>query len=214
MNHIYTKKSSISKLPGYMVVQMVRFFWKDKSAVAGTDATKAKILRNISFPRVLDVTQFCTPKLQEQLKYGKDLIKKQEEQKKSDQQEMFEKYKDQQMEEQKKKGMEVEVSSKDMFKKFKEEEKEKDVNEHDEILYRKHGMGLESGEFELVGVLTHKGRTADSGHYVAWIHQKGDKWLKFDDDAVSSVDLQEVLNLRGGGDWHMAYYCIYRKLEV
>lgn len=34
---------------------MVRFFWKDKSAVAGTEATKAKILRNVCFPKVLDV---------------------------------------------------------------------------------------------------------------------------------------------------------------
>jgi len=66
--------------------------------------------------------------------------------------------------------MEVEVTSREMFKKFKEEEKEKDIKEHDDLLYKPHGFGLESGNYELVGVLTHKGRTADSGHYVAWIH--------------------------------------------
>ena len=27
----------------------------------------------------------------------------------------------------------------------------------------------ETGNYELVGVITHKGRTADSGHYVAWV---------------------------------------------
>jgi len=47
---------------------------------------------------------------------------------------------------------------------------EKDIKEHDELLYRQHGLGLESGDYELVSVLTHKGRTADSGHYVAWVH--------------------------------------------
>jgi ubiquitin carboxyl-terminal hydrolase 14 len=41
-----------------------------------------------------------------------------------------------------------------------------------------------------------------------------DEWLKYDDDLVTEVKIDEILGLRGGGDWHMAYYCIYRKLEV
>lgn len=93
-NHLYQKTSTISKLPSYLVVQMVRFFWKDKSAVAGTDATKAKILRNVAFPRVLDVFTLCSEKLQKQLDFGRELEKKQEEQKKVDEQEKFEKYKE------------------------------------------------------------------------------------------------------------------------
>lgn len=88
------------------------------------------------------------------------------------------------------------------------------MEEHSRQLYKDHGLGLETGNFELVAVLTHKGRTADSGHYVAWVHQKGDQWAKFDDDIVTHVKTEEVMALRGGGDWHMAYYCIYRKLEV
>lgn len=28
------------------------------------------------------------------------------------------------------------------------------------------------GKYELVAVLTHKGRTADSGHYIAWVKQE------------------------------------------
>lgn len=28
-----------------------------------------------------------------------------------------------------------------------------------------------TGVYELVAVLTHKGRSADSGHYVAWVKQ-------------------------------------------
>lgn len=69
---------------------MVRFFWKDKSAIAGTEATKAKILRNVSFPRVLDLNNLCTKALQTQLNYGRELEKKKEEEQKIDQQDKFE----------------------------------------------------------------------------------------------------------------------------
>lgn len=41
-----------------------------------------------------------------------------------------------------------------------------------------------------------------------------EEWFKYDDDLVTKVKLEDVLNLRGGGDWHMAYYCVYRKLEI
>lgn len=30
----------------------------------------------------------------------------------------------------------------------------------------------QTGFYELVSVLTHKGRSADSGHYVAWVKQQ------------------------------------------
>ncbi|CAI9267543.1 unnamed protein product [Lactuca saligna] len=42
-----------------------------------------------------------------------------------------------------------------------------------------------TGVYDLVAVLTHKGRSADSGHYVAWLKQEN-------------------------GDWHMAYICMYK----
>ncbi len=32
---------------------------------------------------------------------------------------------------------------------------------------------LPAGKYELIGVLTHKGRSADSGHYVSWVKQVG-----------------------------------------
>jgi len=108
----------------------------------------------------------------------------------------------------------VNEDNKELFKKFKEEQKEEDIKEHDANLYRKIGTGLETGNYELIAVLTHQGRTSDSGHYVGWVHKKGDEWIKYDDDKVSEVKLEDVLNLRGGGDWHMAYYCIYRKIEI
>ena len=58
--------------------------------------------------------------------------------------------------------------------------------------------------------VTHKGRTADGGHYMGWVRQEGDSWLVFDDEDVSECKTAEVLQLSGGGDWHMAYLCFYR----
>jgi ubiquitin carboxyl-terminal hydrolase 14 len=84
----------------------------------------------------------------------------------------------------------------------------------DEILYRPHGVGLDTGHYQLIAVVTHKGRSADGGHYVGWVHKSGDDWYCYDDDIVTSVKTDEILALRGGGDWHTAYLCIYRKLEV
>lgn len=68
------------------------------------------------------------------------------------------------------------------------------------------------GEYELFGVVTHKGRSADSGHYIGWVRQgpESDYWWRYDDDTVTEVTTPEILNLKGGGDWHTAYLNFYR----
>ena len=40
-----------------------------------------------------------------------------------------------------------------------------------------------SGWYNLSGVLTHKGRSIDAGHYIGWT-KHGKNWCKFDDDKV------------------------------
>ena len=40
-----------------------------------------------------------------------------------------------------------------------------------------------SGWYSLKGVLTHKGRSIDAGHYIGWT-KHGNNWCKFDDDKV------------------------------
>ena len=69
-----------------------------------------------------------------------------------------------------------------------------------------------SGIYELFGVVTHKGRDADSGHYIGWVRQAegSDTWWRFDDDVVTEVLTAEIMALRGGGDWHTAYLNFYR----
>ena len=56
-----------------------------------------------------------------------------------------------------------------------------------------------SGYYELQAVLTHKGRSSNSGHYVAWVKHKGDTWIECNDDDVSPVHVEDVMKLSGGG---------------
>ncbi len=80
--------------------------------------------------------------------------------------------------------------------------------------HRGQHVGALTGKYELNAVLTHKGRSADSGHYVAWVKQADGKWVLFDDDTLSFKKDEDILALSGGGDWHMAYLMLYRAVTV
>ncbi|KAK6148700.1 hypothetical protein DH2020_016225 [Rehmannia glutinosa] len=71
-----------------------------------------------------------------------------------------------------------------------------------------------TGIYDLVAVLTHKGRSADSGHYVAWVKQENGKWIQFDDDNPIPQREEDITKLSGGGDWHMAYICMYKARDI
>ncbi|RVW51871.1 Ubiquitin carboxyl-terminal hydrolase 6 [Vitis vinifera] len=71
-----------------------------------------------------------------------------------------------------------------------------------------------TGIYDLVAVLTHKGRSADSGHYVAWVKQESGKWIEFDDDNPIPQREEDITKLSGGGDWHMAYICMYKARTI
>ncbi len=62
-NSIYFKQSKVNKLPSYLTVHFVRFYWKKESTLSGTKAGKAKILRNVSFPKIFDIYELCTDEL-------------------------------------------------------------------------------------------------------------------------------------------------------
>lgn len=51
-------------------------------------------------------------------------------------------------------------------------------------------------EYQLVATVSHHGRSISSGHYTADVLQPDGKFLRFDDDTVSSVSLQTVLSER------------------
>jgi len=70
-NCVYHRVQKISKLPSYITIQFVRFYWKKESTQSGTKAGKAKILRNVAFPKVLDLYEFCSDDLKKSLDYGR-----------------------------------------------------------------------------------------------------------------------------------------------
>ncbi|KAI4962843.1 hypothetical protein ZWY2020_025251, partial [Hordeum vulgare] len=70
------------------------------------------------------------------------------------------------------------------------------------------GSSTSAGESSSMDI--DKGRSADSGHYVGWVKQDDGKWIEFDDDNPSIRKEEEILKLSGGGDWHMAYICLYK----
>ena len=76
-NAVFKKTSKINKLPSYLCVQFVRFYWKKESNVGGTKAGKAKILRSVMYPRVLDMYNFCSDSLKETLNEGRTIMEKQ-----------------------------------------------------------------------------------------------------------------------------------------
>ena len=59
--------------PKYLCVNFMRFYWKQASAAAGTEAGKAKILRSVLFPKVFDIFDFCSDELKQSLLQGRAL---------------------------------------------------------------------------------------------------------------------------------------------
>jgi len=185
----YLRSSKISKLPYYLNVQFVRFLWKQANQV------KAKITRPVEFPLVLDIYDMCTEELKAVLQPKRKEILDIE---------------DKKIESARKKLKEDKSAT---TSKGKEEvdTKKKDAELFDGPADPSKFVN-ETGIYELYAVLTHKGRNADSGHYVGWVKEAEDRWLKFDDDIVSAVNNEEIKKLtgKGGSDWHTAYLCFYR----
>jgi ubiquitin carboxyl-terminal hydrolase 14 len=176
-NAQWTKKFQITRLPKYLPINFVRFFWK------ATEQKKAKILKKVKFPMELDMNPFCDPALQKKLEPVRERLRVLEEEAKS-----------------RKVGLKNQENK---------EEKLDVVSYADQSLVGDKGCNF-SGYYQLIGVLTHTGRTADSGHYIGWVRKDDtDDWYKFDDDYVSMVKTEDIQKLDGGGDWHMAYICLY-----
>uniref|UniRef100_A0A8D9C0C9 Ubiquitin carboxyl-terminal hydrolase n=1 Tax=Cacopsylla melanoneura TaxID=428564 RepID=A0A8D9C0C9_9HEMI len=182
----YIKTSKVCRLPAYLTIQFVRFYYKEKERI------NAKILKDIKFPIEFDAYELCTPELQEKLAPMREKIKVAEEK------QAFEVKKDEKKKMlQQKEGVDKEVETYPFS--F-----DGDIGSNN------------SGLYTLQAVLTHKGRTSSSGHYVAWVkHPSNGSWIKCDDDTVYPISEEEVLKLSGGGDWHTAYLLLYgpKKLE-
>ena len=68
-NAIYKETSRIARLPKYLTVHMIRFFWRKDTS------KKAKILRKVSFPPELDMVEYCSDSLKKKLIPVRDKIR-------------------------------------------------------------------------------------------------------------------------------------------
>ncbi|OQS00105.1 ubiquitin carboxyl-terminal hydrolase [Thraustotheca clavata] len=198
-NAVWKKSMKINRLPKYICVQFMRFYWKLTPESRDHTGVKCKMLRPISFPQILDVFPFCSEELKAVLKVGRD--------KNADL--ILNEFKD-------KKPEAKEDENVDMEQDLSEEDKAalemaKTMSMANGRASAGIGLSLDfQGNYELFAVVTHKGRSADSGHYIGWARVKDDDWLCFDDDNVSPCKTEDIQKLKGGGDWHMAYLTFYR----
>ncbi|KAI9227581.1 MAG: hypothetical protein DHS80DRAFT_31640 [Piptocephalis tieghemiana] len=182
---IYTREGKISRLPAYLTVHFVRFFWKQQERI------KSKILRNVKYPLDLDLYSFCTPELQERMSGPRTRLREEEDK--------------------------IKAKSSTM-----NAEEEKELLEKDTAIpLERDGMDTHlvqdigcnpTGQYTLSAVLTHEGRGADAGHYIAWVRKAlTDEWIKYDDNKVSMTNTEAVLKMHGGGDGHIAFICLYKR---
>ncbi|KAL7669638.1 hypothetical protein ACOME3_010285 [Neoechinorhynchus agilis] len=72
--------------------------------------------------------------------------------------------------------------------------------------------------YELVGVVTHKGRSSSTGHYVTYLNRSKSGsmpcWYQYDDEMVTPISDKDIDELAGGGDWHSAYMLAYRSRSI
>jgi ubiquitin carboxyl-terminal hydrolase 14 len=59
---VYSQSARLARLPAYLTVHMVRFYWR------ADIGKKAKIMRRVKFPTEYDVSELCTPELQAQIR--------------------------------------------------------------------------------------------------------------------------------------------------
>jgi ubiquitin carboxyl-terminal hydrolase 14 len=154
---VWTKTFKVTRLPKYLVVHFVRFYWKRDSN------KKAKILKKVKFPMELDATAYCTDELKKKTLPVRDALR--EVRRKHEEAERA----------RKRARVQAEVDSTDGQAK-ESTEQEMDVDDVDpETLIdpqlREDVGSNPTGLYELTGVLTHAGSNADSGHWQGWTKQ-------------------------------------------
>ena len=237
---VYTKNSKVARLPKYLTVHFVRFFWKRQAQ------KKAKIMRKVTFPAELDVVEFCTDSLKKKLIPVRDKVREV----RKDEEDVTRARKKQKLAHKQEQARQAEANTNTpapeaakTSKTLGDEKKADDESNAPEADYKtdaeydaeraaaikaakkelfslidpelaKDEGANKSGIFELRGVVTHQGASADSGHYTSYVKKQGrldpktgkrgeedGKWWWFNDDKVSEVDAEKIETLSGGGEY-------------
>ena len=210
-NAIWNRTRKINQLPKILCVQYMRFYWKKRepTQMDPSTGTKCKMLRPVAFQHTIDMYEFCTEKLKAILKVSRDAEEAEIAKGKDDNGKPESDKKDES-----KKDSDGDAVMKDESDEANELAKALAMSQGDkDAVLGSPGINLPAnfqGEYELFALVSHKGRSADSGHYIGWVRQDGDNWICFDDDQVDECKTSDVLLLKGGGDRDMGYLLFYR----
>ena len=195
----YQVSKAITRLPKFLVVHFIRFFWRRDIN------KKSKILRKVQFPFELDLSDMLDESVKEEKNKNRDLIRKVEKDN-LDLKRDFKKAKIEATED-----AELKIAS--IKSKFQ-----------DDLKSAIPGVDFEtttenpSSVYELNAVITHMGASADGGHYKAYVKDpndlEGQNWWIFNDDKVSSVSREKIETLSGGGESDSALLLIYKGLGL
>jgi len=211
-NAQYEKTSSLATLPPFMLVQFARFGYKGANDWAGTSASKVKLIRKCSFSSTFDVFDCTSDELKKKLSVGR--LKKKEQE-------------DAQLERERQERLGKKNPSSSSTAKPEEAKADVEMKPAEDVEMKAAGEEYDTGYYELIAIVSHKGRTADGGHYVGWVkHKKADgkdlkedQWILFDDETASFDSWNNMVglatDLQGGkADTQIAYINIYKKVTV
>jgi len=226
-NAVWTRKQRVSRLPPIITVQFGRFYWKPTPDSQDHAGVKCKVMKPVTFGCDLDVYDFCTEEVQAVLKVHRAAALAAEE-------ERLAKKLEGKQDEAEMKDADAEADADAATPMDESTEVDPDLQAALALSMNEEtkettplapvGPGLPDnfqGHYELFAVVTHKGRDADGGHYMAWVKaetptgatvemitdtdEANEDWFVFDDDEVSPCKTEDVLKLKGGGDWHVRF---------
>jgi len=235
-NAIWSKKQRISKLPRYLCFHFMRFFWKATPESRDHEGVKCKIMRSVTYPDSFDAYDICAPELQDVLKTNRDAEDKKLEaqlaQKRAKLSEDSSPAGAAAAAPEKATGMDVDGDGEDAAALQAALAMSVQGGGAPTTVFGAAGAGgLKAcsaaqgnpfsanglpegftGMYELHSLVTHKGRTADGGHYIGWVRQEpgSKKWWCYNDSIVTEVDQAEIMLLCGGGDRDITYLAFYR----
>lgn len=203
-NATYKVSRTLMRLPKYLTVQFVRFYWK-------RDTNKnSKILRRVQFPFELDVADMLHLSIKAEKTGARDAIRAVEK-------ESMERIRDY------KKSQKLQPSMSPVEQQQMHEaalESMRDKFRADVARALPHITDLPAATenpllvYHLCLVITHAGALADSGHYQAYVRDnddiEGNKWWCFNDDKVVAASREKIEQLAGGGESDSALILVYK----
>ncbi|PHH61149.1 hypothetical protein CDD81_717 [Ophiocordyceps australis] len=252
---VYTKTSTIARAPKYLTVHFVRFFWKREAKVKAKIMRKVSFPQELDIvefcsPELKRVLIPVRDKVREIRKDQEDIERARKRLKKThgemaadipgaaalppeknrkakgadgkDKQRSASADGDTVMEERYKTDAEFEAEKDASLAQAKKEL----MQLVDEKLHSDQGSN-QTGLYELRGVVTHQGASADSGHYTAYVKKSAPvdpktgkvgtedgMWWWFNDDKVTEVKADKVEALAGGGESHSALILLYKAVPL